>query len=63
MYSIHYDKACTKFTFPVEEVGVVSATLYLFRGLICGMLVEPFPQVVADEALVADLNAKDVRLL
>lgn len=54
-----YRLVCAKFTFPVQEVGIVSTTLYLLRGLICCMLVEPFPQVVADEALVVGLNGME----
>lgn len=48
-----------QFTFPVKEIRVVSATLNLFGGFIRGMLVEPFSQVVADEALVVRLKVME----
>lgn len=42
-------------TFPVEEIGVVTAALYLLGRLVRGMLIQLLPQVVVDEALVIDL--------
>lgn len=47
-----------QFTFPVKEIRVVSTALYVLVGFICGMLVEPFSEVVADEALVVRLDAE-----
>lgn len=49
-------------TFPVKEISVVSTALYLLGGFICGMLVEPFSEVVADKALVVRLDAGVARI-
>lgn len=47
-------------TFPVQQISIISPALDLLRGLVCGMLVQTFPQVVADQALVIALPVNEV---